>query len=387
MILPYRSNEEKEMMFKEYRIDEIFDIAAITKRYSKNVLCVGGNIALVGADTNNNGIIGYCNETPTFSINKVCPFYLVFGDHTRSMNILEEDFCVTDNVKVLAPHAPTIEALLYVVAMWHKSIPNIGYARHWSIAKSVNLSLPSAPSGSPDWAYMEEYIKGIEKKYIENIKGIEKKYIEKLDGFLKEEGFERLTDEERAVLFEDKEMGEFALSSIVEKVSLKCLKKDFDKSRDTSKIRTDEFSLPLTTAATSNNGTVVYGRKEDFETAKMCIQILQNGDAGNVFIHTEEIGVLQDSYLVKPVYENYSEDQLLYIATAIQKKIKPLFSWHNKAGWNKIKGLGIVLPITSEGAPDYAFMDAYISAIKKKTISKTSKYTENRLKELEEITA
>ena len=76
--------------------------------------------------------------------------------------------------------------MLYLTSEWQKQIPNLGYARHWKVAKDCILSLPIQtdtegnpivdidckyhPNGYiPDWNFMEKYIKAIEKIVITDV--------------------------------------------------------------------------------------------------------------------------------------------------------------------------------------------------------------------------
>lgn len=76
--------------------------------------------------------------------------------------------------------------MLYLTSEWQKQIPNLGYARHWKVAKDCILSLPIQtdtegnpiidteckyhPDGYiPDWDFMEKYIRAIEKIVIADV--------------------------------------------------------------------------------------------------------------------------------------------------------------------------------------------------------------------------
>jgi hypothetical protein len=74
-----------------------------------------GEIPVYSSDTSNNGIIGYTNREAEFIVSHENPIYLVFGDHTRSLNIVFHSFNVTDNVKVLSlKDSYSIKILLYI---------------------------------------------------------------------------------------------------------------------------------------------------------------------------------------------------------------------------------------------------------------------------------
>ena len=63
-----------------------------------------GNAAVpvYSSQDGNNGIMGFTNQKADFNVESGYPI-LIFGDHTRTMNIAESDFSAADNVKILCP--------------------------------------------------------------------------------------------------------------------------------------------------------------------------------------------------------------------------------------------------------------------------------------------
>lgn len=47
---------------------------------------------------------------------------------------------------------------------WLANIPDLGYSRHWSIAKKTKIKSPVKSDNSPDWEYMERYIENLKLK-------------------------------------------------------------------------------------------------------------------------------------------------------------------------------------------------------------------------------
>ena len=165
--------------FKEFKIDELLRLQPVNNKLTKLDLSNNGNIPVLSSDTLNNGIVGYTDKTPDFTINRESPIYLIFGDHTRSMNIMDKEFCVTDNVKVLIPIINNIECILFINTLWKKMIPNLGYARHWKIAKNSIVKLPINSKKEIDYNFMNTYIKAIEKIVIKHIIDCKDKIIQK----------------------------------------------------------------------------------------------------------------------------------------------------------------------------------------------------------------
>ena len=167
---------------------------------------------------------------------------------------------------------------------------------------------------------------------------------------------------------------EFELEELFEKIKLKCLKKDFNKQNDVSKRQTSEFDLPLVNAKDGDNGIMYYGRSKDFQSEQMTIDIVSDGATavGNVYVQSQNTGVLYNAYLIKSKVK-VNETILLFFATLIQKAIKLKYSYNNKAGWDKVKKETIELPIKN-GEIDYEYMENFIKQIKKKYVIKLKLY-------------
>lgn len=76
------------------------------------------------------------------------------------------------------------------------------------------------------------------------------------------------------------------------KLEAKCKKADFDKRRDTSTVPNEEYCVPLINAKVGDNGIMFYGRKSDWNTQEMCIDVIQNGAVatGTVYAQPQPVG-------------------------------------------------------------------------------------------------
>lgn len=365
----------------------MFKLLPQSFKVSKLELVPGGKTPAYSSDTRNNGRVGFVDKEPLFKITEEMPVYLVFGDHTRTMNIVHEDFCVMDNVKVLVPLVEmSDEVLLYITTCWKKAIPNLGYARHWSVAKTARFELPVVESSNPnhkytvddiDYVYMQEYIAELEQ---ERIAELERKRSVELNAYLVASGLDdyELTDDDESVLTETPIMAGFKVGDVFHKVEAKCKKEGFDKRRDTSTTPNEEYCVPLVNAKLGNNGIMFYGRKSDWNTQAMCIDVIQNGAVatGTVYAQPQSVGVLWDAYLIKPVADVKSAEVLLYMAKCVEKITKEQFSYDKKATWDRVKLCEISLPVTSSGAINFDYMARYISAIEKLAIADVAKCTD-----------
>ena len=150
--------------WKEFSVFDFFENKVISKKLSKKALDTSGNIPVYSSKTMNNGIEGYTKIEPEFIINDKNPIYVIFGDHTKAMNIATESFCVMDNVKVLKPKVNNIKIIQFICTVWKKQIPDLGYSRHWGIASKIFIKLPVDSEGKLDYKYMETFMKNIEYK-------------------------------------------------------------------------------------------------------------------------------------------------------------------------------------------------------------------------------
>ena len=390
-------------MNKEYVYSDLFKLLPQSFKVSKRELVPAGKTPAYSSDTRNNGRVGFVDREPLFKITEKAPVYLVFGDHTRTMNIVHEDFCVMDNVKVLVPlvEMPD-EVLLYIITCWKKAIPNLGYARHWSVAKKARFELPVVESSNSnhqytvndiDYEYMQKRITEIEQ---ERIAELEQERIAELDAYLMASGLDdyELTDEDKKILAlspesvsDESDASEadcrngqiafkaFKVGDVFNKLEAKCKKEDFDKRRDTSTVPNEEYCVPLVNAKFGDNGIMFYGRKSDWDTQEMCIDVIQNGAVatGTVYAQPQPVGVLWDAYLIKPVAEVKTTEALLYMAKCIEKITKEQFSYDKKATWDRVKLCEVSLPVTSDGNINFDYMERYIRAIEKLAIADVAK--------------
>ena len=185
---------EREPVFKEFEVGELFETYTVSKKLTKAALSLNGTVPVYSSDTRNNGVLGYTEQVPTFIVNAVQPTYVIFGDHTRTINIVHESFCVMDNVKVLSPKFDlSDETLLYIKTVWLKGIPVLGYARHWSVAKDVALFLPvkqgtdevNYTEDDIDWDYIEVYVRAMEKQVIADVVDYKNEVIATTKGLIK----------------------------------------------------------------------------------------------------------------------------------------------------------------------------------------------------------
>ena len=334
---------------------------------SKSDLEKNGKIPVYSSDTSNNGIIGYTNIDAEFIVSEENPIYLVFGDHTRSLNIVFHSFNVTDNVKVLSlKDSYSIKILLYIISSWQKGVPNLGYSRHWSIAKKVLFKVP-VKNGVIDFAFMENFIAELEA---ERIAELEAERIAELEAYLQATGLQDYTltkEEEKALqVFEGVMFEEFTYQNIFNKII---------QGRRLRKEDQISGTIPFVMAGTTNTGVVNYisNPVASFPKNSITIDIF-----GNTFYRNYDFGAGDDTGVYWNDEKEYSKEIMLFCATAMEKSLFGKFSFGKKLRSSQSVDFKMFLPST-QGVPLYAYMEVFIRAVQKLVIKDVVQYAERKL--------
>ena len=334
----------------------MFCIQTPKRKFDANKIQFGGQYPYVARGDKNNGIRGYINESTQYLNDENT---ISFGQDTATMFFQRDKYFTGDKIKIFKPINFCLNSRLanYIIASMRREFSNFAWGSssfNVGILKEVKIILPTL-GGKINFSFMEKFIEELERERAEE-----------LDAYLAVTGLKNyeLTDAEKSAIKKfdefDKWGGvakEFKIDDLFEKLELKFLKNNFDKVRDISKIQTSEFDLPLVNAKDGDNGIMYYGRKRDFQSASMTIDIVNDGavSTGNVYAQPQETGVLYNAYLVKPKTKNDPKELLLFFATSMQKSIKYKFGYENKAGWNKVKNEFIFVPTLNDKI-DYEFM-------------------------------
>lgn len=333
-----------------------------SRKLSKLDITLNGKTPIYSSETTNNGIIGYCDKSPSYIVDESNPLYLIFGDHTRNMNIAEKSFCIADNVKVLVPKINSKKALLYITTIWKKGIPNLGYSRHWSKAKDVKLLLPTNKKGRIDINFMETYINEIEKYHIGELK---KERKNKCKNYLKVAGYDnyRLNeDEKKAITSYQKRTIKYKKFKIEELFEVTMTKRKFNAN-------TIKFNggYPYVARGSSNNGIKGYIMQEK-EYLNEANTISFGQDTATMFFQKNPYFTGDKIKIMKYKNKELNADLACYLITSMKKAFQN-FSWGASSFNEKvINNVEIEIPIKENNEIDYDFISNFISAQKKNSI-------------------
>jgi len=352
--------------WKVFRVGELFDIIG-GKGITKNEIFEHqGALPAIQSGEENFGCIGYIDKDycvkQKYSISKGECLTVARSGSSGYVGYQASQCVVGDSAKILEPkfEANTLRLLFIRSALmvnkakyaYTDKVTNDNYA------KDI-IKLPSTPDGSPDWKYMEEYMRKIEQRTQNAISAF-------------------LASQNKPHKIDTTYWKEFIMEELFEKLDLRFWPKKFEKTKHVSTEKTKEFNIPLVNAKHSNNGIMYYGRETDFESEEMTIDIVADGAAstGDVYPQPQRTGVLYNAYLIKLKERKSSKAVLCFLSTVIERCVKQKFGYDNKCTWDKLKQEKILLPATPAGEPDWRYMEMYmrgVEAIAKEKIALLTK--------------
>ncbi|MCM2466489.1 restriction endonuclease subunit S [Methanoculleus oceani] len=145
-----------------FRMDEIFDFYK-GKRLTKENM-TPGDTNFIGAISTDNGIRQRIDEDPLYLGNCITVNY---NGSVGEAFYQKDPFWASDDVNVLCLKRDLAELNVYLamflITIIKQNKHAFDFGRKWNLPKmkSTLIGLPVAPDGTPDWAFMEEYIKSL----------------------------------------------------------------------------------------------------------------------------------------------------------------------------------------------------------------------------------
>ena len=362
-----------EVRWGEYNIGNCCTVLKGRRKLSEEDLSLRGTIDVYSSNSANNGIVGKTEANADYTITQECPNYIVFGDHTRSMNIATSDFSVMDNVKVLIPHNHSLNFILFLCAVWKKNIPDLGYSRHWSIAKECKFLLPTKEN-KIDFDFIEEFIAELEER---SVAELEERSVAELEAWLRAAGFENynLTEGEQIALKEIDKL-EYQIFNV---------KELFGKSTRGKRLKSADRvtgSLPFVTAGETDEGISAFigNRITIFPANTTTIDMF-----GSAKYRNYEYGA--DDHIAVVHTQRLQEDAAIFVTSAIHKSShNGQFDYGKNFYAKDADELHILLP-TNGVVPDYSKMATIISAVKKLVIKDVAEYANKRIRVAQQVIA
>ena len=163
--------EKGKMEFKEFRLDEVFNVNSYKKRFDANKIFISklGKPYVVRTSLNN-GIKGYINENEQY-LNEGNT--ISFGQDTATMFYQEKPYFTGDKIKIIKSKDNRFnkQNAQFFIASMRKSFSSFSWGSssfNETIIKSQLIKLPTI-SSQPNYKLIEIFISAIQKQVIKDV--------------------------------------------------------------------------------------------------------------------------------------------------------------------------------------------------------------------------
>ena len=346
--------------WKVFRVGELFDIIG-GKGITKNEIFEHqGSLPAIQSGEENFGCIGYIDKDycvkQKYSISKGECLTVARSGSSGYVGYQAAQCVVGDSAKILEPkfEANTLRLLFLRSALM---VNKVKYAytdkvTNDNYAKDI-IKLPSTPDGSPNWKYMEEYMRKIEQRTQTAISAL-------------------AASKNKPHKIDTTYWKEFVMNDLFEIV----------KGKRLTKFNMREGNINYIGATSFNNGITAKISNEKYIHSAGKITVCYNGSIGQTFYQNEPFWATDDVNVLYPKFK-MSRFIALFLSPIISK-IGSNYAYIDKWTVNKMRSSKILLPATPAGEPDWHYMEMYmrgVEAIAKEKIALLTKKKQEPLQQ------
>ena len=349
--------------WSEFQFKDVFYI--VDGYYNKKPsMEENGTLPFLGATQYNNGVTGMTSKDNVRLRDKV---------GGNSMNDVQKRFysggciAITNNGSVghayyqasefTCSHDITIvylkdqvmskELATFLIPSIQKAGESFAYAKKWRPIRMrrSKLVLPTQADGTPDWEFMEAYMRQVEDELLSEVRP-------KLEAQLLEHIISLSA-------LEDREWKEFYFSDVFTHIQ---------RGKRLKKNDHIEGTTPYVSSTATNNGIDGFvGNRERVRIFSNCISLANSGSVGSAFFQEFEF-VASDhiTSLQKEGIDKYAYLFMLPIISRLSEK----YSFNREINDLRISRERLMLPIQADSTPDWEFMSAFMKKIEQDTLSK-----------------
>lgn len=231
---------------------------------------------------------------------------------------------------------------LFITRCLNNSIKNCGFGYGMGLtgtrSDDRSFMLPVNKNDEPDFEFMENYMKIILEKELNNIKLYCKNTLSYIE-------YKKIDD------LKNKEWKEFYIKSIFIYINRgKRLKKG------------DHVlgNIPYVSSTMMNNGVDSFIGNKEGKRFNNCITLANSGSVGATFYHKYEF--IGSDHITALKNDNFNKYVYLFLTTIVSR-IGDKYSFNREINDFRISKEKILLPVNQENEPDYEYMEQYIKNI------------------------
>ncbi|MBE8954037.1 MAG: restriction endonuclease subunit S [Quinella sp. 1Q7] len=238
----------------------------------------------------------------------------------------------------LKHHALDRHIAMFLCRLIHNQKNKYSYGYKWSVGLRMNrgkILLPVTDGGAPDFEYMAAYVRNIEEHILQRYR----------------EFISIVPPPKKIQSLNEKLWREFFIGEL--------FRLEAGKSKGLTHLAADERGISYLGATNRNNAVLSFVRPvEDLIQRGNCIAFIRNGEGsiGYSVYKREDFIVTSD---ITCGYADFLNEFVGLFITTIADKVRGKYNFNYKRSDSRLKREKIQLPVTDDGAPDFAYMAAY----------------------------
>lgn len=344
--------------WKQFRIGELFDISRPNARNKDNYS--DGDVPFVASGASNNGVMKCCIPLKNEKLDSgncitVSPvdgstFYHIYNFLGRGG--------AGSSVLMLYSKKNRLDSGIFTAKMINQTCSKYTYG-HMGNKDSIKreiIMLPITEAKSPDSEYMSDYIKDKKEKMLLRYK----KYVEENIIKLKYKKIMSLNE----VKWES-----FNVSYVFDEI---------ERGKRIKKAKQIKGLVPYVSSTSLNNG--VDGFIEASIGTRIfsdCISLANSGSVGVAFY--EPFKFVASDHVTHLKCKKLNRWHYLFLSCVIEKQ-KANFNFNREINDSRIRKMKIMLPVSSDGLPDYKYMEQYAMNMMKRKYEQYIEYIKTNYK-------
>ncbi len=323
--------------WKEFRIGDLFEVKKVLGKPIENYK--NGRIPYISTSSQNNGLINFidCEEKILSAKNAISIDPIKGTSFFHMYNFLGRGFSGASINNLYNEKLDKNNGLFVSKCIEKTSFFKASYGNLFNSNRLINakILLPVLENGEPDYDFMENYIHELEQEKLSEYKAYAQKQVSELSY----QDIEPL---------ENKEWKAFLLTDLFENIQ---------RGKRLTKENQKNGSIPYVSSSAQNNGVDNYiSNTMGVRFFENCLSLANSGSVGSCFyepfkfVASDHITHLKNSKNTKYSY--------LFTATLLNR-LSQKYNFNREINDKRISNEIIILPITSDGSPDYAYMEQY----------------------------
>lgn len=353
--------------WSEFYFSDIFTHIQRGKRLKKDDH-IEGTIPYVSSTATNNGIDGFVGNKEKVRVFSNC-ISLANSGSVGSAFFQKFEFVASDHVTSLQKEGINEYVYLFMLPIISRLSEKYSFNREINDLRisRERLMLPIKVDGTPDWAFMEAYMKQVEEEHLSEVLPI-----------LEAQLLEHIIT---LGALEDREWKEFHFRDVFYIV---------DGYYNKKPSMEENGRLPFLGATQYNNGVTGMTSKDNVRLrdkvggdsmndvekrfyAGGCIAITNNGSVGHAYYQSCEFTCSHDITVVYLKDQVMSKELATFLIPSIQKAGES-FAYAKKWRPIRMRRSKLMLPVKPDGTPDWESMSAFMKKVEHDTLSEALRH-------------